>query len=603
MHVYQPDSDFPHFLPHDPLNSWPNSTTGTQEHPAPLPEDFSQTRTLVLPWSEQLQAAHQAQSLASALPDPQAPVFPRPASPTDQWSSDPLHWQQLLHYSYQLQEQIDTHPIDRLTQSTLPHLPLLTNLTLPIPFPLSDSTSAPQSASYSSGSPLSYASPFSFPPSPLSIAPSATSQFPDHAQRYVHPSDLSAPLPSPTGPSSLTDWNKETTTTSIPATDHLPTVQDTNINVSQLIPSETHLPAPTTRSRHINRLLARSPPSGSTSDTHTSDRAPATNLRSSRRGTLRYRGEKRKRTPSGKSPSNPARRTRGTQNNRSVTKRQSRSRKPSANRRNRAHTASETSDKQSRGANGEDGDGDGGDNVQEDGYDDDLEDSDDYQDDEGDDDDSYSYSNSSYSPSSSPPPLPTDVDADIAYAATTTGPPKSRSRRKAIGSLPLPVPVPNLTKKSRGRKVPSVAVVADVGDPNGESSHSGGSTSIASLGQRGYMCRIPGCGKCFVRGEHLKRHVRSIHTYEKRKSPISSVRRSIADMRCAAEQRMCAPAKAATRRSVDGITLLNTSVSTADCAVSFFFTFCLHRSQLSSIHPIIIYTLNLPGLVCYHHIL
>jgi uncharacterized Zn-finger protein len=33
---------------------------------------------------------------------------------------------------------------------------------------------------------------------------------------------------------------------------------------------------------------------------------------------------------------------------------------------------------------------------------------------------------------------------------------------------------------------------------------------------RMYLCEVDGCGKCFARGEHLKRHVRSIHTYEKR---------------------------------------------------------------------------------------
>jgi uncharacterized Zn-finger protein len=33
---------------------------------------------------------------------------------------------------------------------------------------------------------------------------------------------------------------------------------------------------------------------------------------------------------------------------------------------------------------------------------------------------------------------------------------------------------------------------------------------------RMYLCDVEGCGKCFARGEHLKRHVRSIHTYEKR---------------------------------------------------------------------------------------
>ena len=36
--------------------------------------------------------------------------------------------------------------------------------------------------------------------------------------------------------------------------------------------------------------------------------------------------------------------------------------------------------------------------------------------------------------------------------------------------------------------------------------------------QRMYMCKVAGCGKCFARGEHLKRHVRSIHTNEKRES-------------------------------------------------------------------------------------
>ncbi|KAF9472444.1 hypothetical protein BDN70DRAFT_818638, partial [Pholiota conissans] len=61
-----------------------------------------------------------------------------------------------------------------------------------------------------------------------------------------------------------------------------------------------------------------------------------------------------------------------------------------------------------------------------------------------------------------------------------------------------PVPIPNLNKKSRGRKVPFVADLTS----------SGGST-------RSYVCVVPGCGKCFVRGEHLKRHVRSIHTHDK----------------------------------------------------------------------------------------
>ncbi|KAJ7671133.1 hypothetical protein B0H17DRAFT_841801, partial [Mycena rosella] len=68
-------------------------------------------------------------------------------------------------------------------------------------------------------------------------------------------------------------------------------------------------------------------------------------------------------------------------------------------------------------------------------------------------------------------------------------------------------PVPNLTKKSRVRRVPTVASLYG----------GGGAGEFAAKAQaRLYTCRVPGCGECFARGEHLKRHVRSIHTYEKR---------------------------------------------------------------------------------------
>ncbi|KAK0207326.1 hypothetical protein EDD18DRAFT_1042304, partial [Armillaria luteobubalina] len=33
--------------------------------------------------------------------------------------------------------------------------------------------------------------------------------------------------------------------------------------------------------------------------------------------------------------------------------------------------------------------------------------------------------------------------------------------------------------------------------------------------KRRYVCTYEGCGKCFVRGEHLKRHVKSLHLCEK----------------------------------------------------------------------------------------
>ncbi|EMD42352.1 hypothetical protein CERSUDRAFT_79927 [Gelatoporia subvermispora B] len=67
--------------------------------------------------------------------------------------------------------------------------------------------------------------------------------------------------------------------------------------------------------------------------------------------------------------------------------------------------------------------------------------------------------------------------------------------------LAPPVPVPNLTKKSRGRRVPTAPVVVTQGG--------------VQKNTRMYMCKVAGCGKCFARGEHLKRHVRSIHTNEK----------------------------------------------------------------------------------------
>jgi hypothetical protein len=76
---------------------------------------------------------------------------------------------------------------------------------------------------------------------------------------------------------------------------------------------------------------------------------------------------------------------------------------------------------------------------------------------------------------------------------------ESKAARRPRG-FTTPIPVPNLTKKSRGRRVPTVS--------------SGGVQKTP----RNYLCTADGCGKCFARGEHLKRHVRSIHTNEKRTS-------------------------------------------------------------------------------------
>jgi hypothetical protein len=75
--------------------------------------------------------------------------------------------------------------------------------------------------------------------------------------------------------------------------------------------------------------------------------------------------------------------------------------------------------------------------------------------------------------------------------------------------LSAPVPVPNLTKKSRGRRVPTAPVMIVQGG--------------VQKNMRMYRCTVDGCYKCFARGEHLKRHVRSIHTNEKRECPLSLV--------------------------------------------------------------------------------
>jgi hypothetical protein len=73
--------------------------------------------------------------------------------------------------------------------------------------------------------------------------------------------------------------------------------------------------------------------------------------------------------------------------------------------------------------------------------------------------------------------------------------------------LTAPVPVPNLAKKSRGRRVPTAPVFIVQGG--------------VQKNMRMYRCTVEGCYKCFARGEHLKRHVRSIHTNEKREYLIS----------------------------------------------------------------------------------
>ena len=109
---------------------------------------------------------------------------------------------------------------------------------------------------------------------------------------------------------------------------------------------------------------------------------------------------------------------------------------------------------------------------------------------------------------SMPTLAPADTPSQPAHktneSLTIMVPPPTKRRRGQAG----PVPVPNLTKKSRGRSVPTA--------PNSISPYG------AQRARRSFICGVSDCGKCFARGEHLKRHVRSIHTNEKRELNLIS---------------------------------------------------------------------------------
>jgi len=115
----------------------------------------------------------------------------------------------------------------------------------------------------------------------------------------------------------------------------------------------------------------------------------------------------------------------------------------------------------------------------------------------------------------------TKILSSSASASLSSATAASRRRLRPTTSVPIPVPVPNLTKKSRGRRVPTMSSLEDL---RSASSGAGKKRAGAPSGKtvRMYLCEVDGCGKCFARGEHLKRHVRSIHTYEKRTSSFLS---------------------------------------------------------------------------------
>ncbi|KAJ7671152.1 hypothetical protein B0H17DRAFT_196463 [Mycena rosella] len=105
-------------------------------------------------------------------------------------------------------------------------------------------------------------------------------------------------------------------------------------------------------------------------------------------------------------------------------------------------------------------------------------------------------------PPAAPEPAVPPLNSTQAVFVDASLDPLLPDHRTARSRTNLPIPVPNLIKKSRGRRVP---IVAAPGAGAEESSNS----------KRLHVCKVEGCGKCFHRGEHLKRHIRSIHTHEK----------------------------------------------------------------------------------------
>lgn len=78
--------------------------------------------------------------------------------------------------------------------------------------------------------------------------------------------------------------------------------------------------------------------------------------------------------------------------------------------------------------------------------------------------------------------------------------PKAKSSKRRSTRIEIPVPVPGLTNNSRGRCVPKRSHYEDESRP--------------------FWCSVEDCDKLFSRGEHLKRHIMSIHTMIKRETPL-----------------------------------------------------------------------------------
>ncbi|KAG6331803.1 hypothetical protein ID866_7288, partial [Astraeus odoratus] len=103
----------------------------------------------------------------------------------------------------------------------------------------------------------------------------------------------------------------------------------------------------------------------------------------------------------------------------------------------------------------------------------------------------------------SSPSSPEVSQPETKNLSCSLGPMRPQKHKRAPSNMP--VPLPHVMNKARGRKV---AVSLD-GQPI-----YGRSADKAKNGVRSFLCTAEGCNAIFVRNEHLKRHIRSIHTQE-----------------------------------------------------------------------------------------
>lgn len=134
-----------------------------------------------------------------------------------------------------------------------------------------------------------------------------------------------------------------------------------------------------------------------------------------------------------------------------------------------------------------------------------------------------------------PPPQSMLAPGVVAPSAGALAAPKDKDPANFPGTNSASLPTDDdfarmPTKRSRGRRPPCTPDLdldpEDLEDP--EFKLTPAQLAYAGVTKTGkpkkiFVCKVPGCGKLFKRSEHLKRHVRSIHTNERRTFRFSTV--------------------------------------------------------------------------------